>query len=336
MPNITITDESHWLSVREAHIGGSEVSALFNRWLVPTGQTVTLHAYEPVPDGAVFLGSCSPYTNAYALWLAKAGKLMPEDWNPSERMQAGTYLEPALAEWAKAKWDWKLRKVRRYHSHDKILGWGASVDFEVQEPGMAPVEFKNIDFLIARDNWLIEGEEVLSAPLHINLQLQHYIGARNAKEGWIVACVGGNELVRGRFDAHEATIARISEAVSAFWKGVAADVPPDHLAEYDTVAEQFAYGRAVEDNEARDLRGDDTAAVLARRYMRLQRHSKFIDGIADNIKGRLALKLGEVSKAKGDGFRLSWPVIEREEKMIPARLQAAKTYRGGLTVRATN
>lgn len=335
MPSIAIRDESHWLSVREANIGGSEVAALFNRWLLPSGQTVTLHAYEAVPEGAVPLGSCSPYTNAYALWLSKTGRLMPENWHPSERMQAGTYLEPALAKWAGAKWSWRIRKVRRYHEHPSITGWGASVDYEVHGPGMEPVEFKNVDFMIARDNWLIEGDEVLTAPLHINLQLQHYIGARDAKAGWIVACVGGNELARGRVQRHEPTIARIGEAIKMFWTMVAADVPPAHLAEFDTVKEQFAYGTAVSDAEALDLRDDAEAAMLARRYMRLKRHADFVDGIISNVKGRLALKVGEVSKARGEGFRISWPVIEREEKLIPARMQTAKTYRGGFTVTAT-
>lgn len=330
MPTVALKDENEWLAVREENIGGSEISALFNRYQFPNGSTITLHAYEEVPDGAVPLGSCSPYTNAYKLWLAKSGKVMPEDFNPSERMQAGTYLEPALAEWARNKWDWKLRKVRRYHLHPTIFGWGASVDYEVHGPGMDPVEFKNIDGLVAKRDWVIEGEEILVAPLHIQLQVQHYLAARESKLGWIVACVGGNQLVRGSFEPHQPTIERIEEAVEAFWKGVQTDTPPINAVEYSAVAEQFAYGD--KDAEAINLEGDDEAAMLARRYMRLKRHADRIEVITENVKGRFALKLGEVTKARGDGFKVSWPVINRVEKFIPARQQTAKTYRGGFTV----
>ncbi|CAB4122680.1 hypothetical protein UFOVP32_52 [uncultured Caudovirales phage] len=331
MPTIALKDENEWLAIRDSHIGGSEIAALFTRYAL-RGSTVTLHAFEPIPDGASPLGSCSPYTSAYKVWLTKAGKVMPEGWNPSERMNAGTYLEPALAQWAQAKWGWRLRKVRRYHQHDAIQGWGSSLDYEVHGPGLDPVEFKNIDGLIAKRDWVIEGDEILVAPLHIQLQVQHYLGARNAKRAWIVACVGGNQLVRGEFARHEPTIARIAEAIAAFWASVAADAPPEHAATYDAVADQFAFGDALA--PPADLNEDDEAAMLARRYLRIKQHSEFTEAALANVKGRLALKIGEATKARGDGFRVSWPVIERAEKTIPARLQTAKTYRGGFTVTA--
>ena len=332
MPHIDIKDEAHWLAVRDMHIGGSEVAALFSKWLLPDGQTAVLHAYEEPPEGALLLGSCSPYTNAYELFLNKSGKLKPKDWVSNERMDAGTYLEPALAEWAKAKYDWKLRKVRRYSTHPTIEGWGCSVDFEVHGRGMEPVEFKNIDFLIARDKWQIVDGEVIVPPLHIILQLQHYIGARGSERGWIVACVGGNELVRGSFDAHTPTIERIGEAVAAFWAGVRADHCPEHLASFETAKEQFAFGRTLKDTEAHDLTGDGDAARLARRYLRWAKHLKFTEGVVDNIKGGLAIKVGEATRARGDGFKVTWPAIQREEKTIPAKIQKAMSYRGAFTV----
>lgn len=329
MPTIQITDEAHWLSVRDSFIGGSEVSALFARWLLPSGEKVTLHAYEEPPEGAIPLGSCSPYTDAHSLWLHKSGKVPPKEWEENERMQAGSFLEPAIAAWAKEKWGWKLRKVRRYNAHDTIKGWGASVDFEEHGPGMEPVEIKNIDFLIARDNWIIEDGEVVVPPIHIILQLQHYIGARNAAAGWIMACVGGNTLVRGKFERHEPTIARIGEAITAFWQGVALDIPPNSTP-FEAVKEEFRYGRAVKD--ALDLRGDSEAAMMARRYMRWKKHLEFTETHLSHIKGGLARKIGEVTKVMGDGWKATWPVIEREEKLIPAKVQKAMSYRGGFTV----
>lgn len=330
MPTLQIKDEAHWLSIRDQHIGGSDIAALFNRWLLPDRRVVVLHAYEPVPAGAEPLGSISPYTTAYRMFLERTGRLMPKDWNPNERMQAGTHLEPAIAEWAKAKFDWRIRKVRRYHQHPVVAGWGASVDFEVHGPGMEPVEIKNVDGLIFKRSWVAENGEVIGAPLHIQLQLQHYIGAREAQAGWTVVCVGGNELMRGRFERHDPTQERIAEAVTAFWQGVAEDRAPVETADYDAVSDELAYGD--KSLAPTDLSGDPEATVLARRLDRLKRHADFVDGSLSKVKAQLALKVGDATRAVGDGFKVTWPVVERKAKTIPAREQAAATYRGGFSV----
>lgn len=333
MPDLKFNSEAEWLALRDAHIGGSEVAGLFCDWRLTDGGTVTLHAYEDVPEGAVCLGACSPYTTPYKLFTTKAGLAMPEDWNPSERMQAGTYFEPAMAQWANAKWGWKIRKVRRYSQHPEVRGWGCSVDYEIHGPGMDPVEFKNIDGLVAKNKWVIEKDEVIAAPLHVQLQLQHYLAARGAKRGWIVACVGGNKLVRGEFTAHEPTHQRMREAITAFWEAVDAGTPPPFAVDYESVSDAFALGAKTA--APVDLTGDAEAAMLARRMKRWAKHAKFIETALDNIKGRLAVKVGEAPKAVGDGFRVSWPVINIPAKTVPARIQAERNYRGGLTVTLT-
>lgn len=327
--DIKIIDEAHWLSLRGDFIGGSEVAALFANWRLPSGEVVVLHGYAPVPEGAVYMGSCSPYKGAYELWLEKAGKVMPADFNPNERMIAGTYLEPAIAQWSMVKWGWKLRKVRRYSVHPTVEGWGCSVDYEEHAEGMVPVEIKNIDFLVAKQSWVIDGDDVIDAPLHILLQLQHYIGGREADSGWIVPCIGGNELARGQFKRHDAAQAMIAEAITAFWAGVRADTPPANVATFVALKEEFALGGGSFAN----LEGDKAAAKAARRYLRWKAHEKFLETAMDRIKGELAMHVAQNTKVVGDGFSVTWPVIEREEKVIPARLQKALTYRGGFTVK---
>lgn len=328
MSFVAINNEAEWLAIRESNIGGSEAAALFSNWIVD-GQSHVFHAFEPIPETAYYAGSCSPYTNAYKLFLNKTGQIMPDDFN-SERMQAGTYLEPAIAEWARSKFGMKLRKVRRYHLHPSIQGWGASVDYEVHGPGMDPVEIKNVDGLVAKREWVIEGDEVISTPLHISLQIQHYIAARGAERGWIIANIGGNHLVRGEVKRHEPTIARLAEAIPAFWEAVNANAAPVRCAEFDDVKEEFAFGGG----EFTDLSNSEDAGKLARRLKRIQRHQKFVTKQESNLKGRLGALIGGASRAKLPGFKVSWPVITREEKMIPARMQDAMTYRGGFTLTA--
>jgi predicted phage-related endonuclease len=329
MPSVAVNSEAEWLTLREMNIGGSEAAALFSTWIVD-GVSHTFHAYEDIPEGAIYAGSCSPYSNAYKLFLNKTGKLMPEDFS-GERIQAGQFMEPAIAEWARTKFDMKLRKVRRYHLHPDVQGWGASVDYEVHGPGMDPVELKNVDGLIAKRDWVIEGDEVVQTPLHIILQLQHYMAARSAERGWIIACIGGNQLVRGEFKPHEPTQARIREAIEAFWRGVAEERPPYRAAEYADVAEENAFGGGF-GTQALDLTTDHSITTLANRYVRVKRHMDFIETHLENLKGQIAARVGGYARANLPAHKVTWPIINREAKLIPARQQEAKTYRGGFTL----
>lgn len=329
MSAVPVPDEATWLSLREAHVGGSDIASLFYRWLHPNGEEAVHQIYEAPPKGSTLLGCLSPFKSGYRLWQEKAGRLMPDDLSGVERVQAGNFLEPALAEWAKDKWDWKLRKVRRYCKHDSVEGWGASLDYEVQEKGLPPVEFKNIDGLQFRDKWVADQGEILMPPLHYVLQLQHQIGAVGADHGWVVCCVSGNELLRGRIERHDGTQKKIAEAIEAFWQGVNGNVEPTWLADYETVADEYRYG---DDALPADLTGDGELPTLIATYLTKKKALAEFEVEVDNLKGQIAARVGEATKAKALGYRISWPRIERPEKVIPEKVQKALTYRGALTI----
>lgn len=332
MAAIAIKSEAEWLSVRESFVGGSEIASLFYAYQLPDGSEVVRHAYEEQPLDATPLGCLSNFRSATGLYNEKAGLVMPEDFS-SERVDAGRFIEPALAEWSKKKWGWPIRKVRRYLSHETVDGWGASLDYEIHGDGETgvPVEFKNIDWLVFQREWVCDGEEIIAPPLKYSLQLQHQMGGTGADHGWIVVCVGGNELKRGRIARHEPTQARIAEAVSAFWAGVRSETAPIAVADYGAVAKAFAEGdKAL----ALDLTEDESFPDLCSRYVRRKADLDAIEKDVERLKGQIAIRLGEATKAKTRGYRLSWPVVRREAKLIPARQQEATTYRSGLTVTA--
>jgi predicted phage-related endonuclease len=333
MPAIKFASEAEWLALRDAHVGGSDVAALFNLWQLPDKTLRMLHVYEAPPEGALHIECVSPYKSSFALWQEKAGRLAPS-FEENERIVAGTHLEPALAAWAQHKWpDWKLRKVRRYLQHDRHPGWGASRDYEVVAEGYAPVEFKNVDWLVFRDKWKGEGED-LEPPLHINLQLQSQIGVGTAKcdHGWIVVCVGGNQLHRVRVPRHDATQERLGGAIDMFWDGVRSEAQPNWLADEDTVLRLSVLD--VDDAAPPvDLTENEASCRDARRYMRWHRHAKFVDGQISAMKARLLLGMTEATKAMTTDAVIGCPVINRAAKQIPARWQDAKTYRGGFTVK---
>ena len=319
-----------WHKLRSAFIGGSDVASLFHVWMLPGGTEAVLHIGEQ-PDDGLPVKSLSPYKNGYRLWLEKRGGMAAEDLDEVERIRAGTFLEPAIAAWAKDKWNWPIRKVRRYHAHDEVKGWGASLDYEVHGGGVSgiPVEIKNVDYLVFKDGWTVDVDtgEIIGVPMHINLQIQAQIGAAGVDHAWVVACVGGNTLYRGRIDRHEPVQLLLSEAIFAFW-----NIPeaPEWLASAETCKE--LYRKGFKDTLA-DLTGDNEAQIIARRFLRWKRHGAKVEAIIDGLKGRLQAKMGEKTKAKGDGFSITWPAIHRDAKVIPAREQAELDYRGGFTLK---
>jgi len=332
MGAIAVSNEAEWLSLRDSHVGGSEVASLFYRWRYADGTEAVLHLYETPPEGATLVESLSPFKTGYRLWQEKAGRVMPDDLSSNERVQAGNFLEPALAAWAGEKFKWKLRKVRRYCTHATVTGWGASLDYEAHEPGFPPIEFKNVDGLAFRDSWAVEGDEIIMPPLNYVLQLQHQIGAVGADHGWIVACVGGNRLLRGRIERHEPTQQKIAEAIAAFWEGVETGTEPKWVADYDSVAETYRYGsKALQV----DLTADGDLPQLCADYLARKAEADQLEATISHLKGQIASKLGDAAKAVASGYRMSWPVVERPEKVIPERIQKALTYRGALTITPT-
>lgn len=333
MVSFAVDSEAEWLALRESNVGGSEVAALFYRWRMPDGRDVVRHLYQPAPEQGTPLGSVSPYKTPMRLWAEKSGKVMPADIS-NERTRAGRHMEAAIAAWSREKWGWNIRKVRRYLAHDAAPGWGASLDYELHESGSAgaPVEFKNVDFLVFRDEWEAEEETVLAPPLHITLQVQAQIGCANADHGWIVPCVGGNEILRGRIDRHEPVQRMIAEAVAAFWGGVRSGQPPSHVADIAAVADCHAFA-LDESAGALDLSADSEFTELCRRYLRWQEHQVRTEIMVDNLKGRIALKLGEHTRAKGQLHNVTWTLVNRPERIVPERLQPAMSFRGALYVR---
>ena len=334
MPTLKTESEAEWLAVREHHVGGSEIAALFYVWRTPDGGEVTRHLFEAPDEGDICLGCLSPYTTGYRLWHEKAGRLKPKDFG-NERIDAGTHLEPAIARWAGDKWDWKIRRVKRYFQHGSAPGWGASLDYEVHEKGSSgqPVEIKNVDGLIFRDQWSGDDDRVYDMPMHIHLQLQHQIGAVGAEVGHVVCCVAGNDLKRGIFEVHKPTQARIAEAVSQFWHSVAEGVSPDWLADFDTVADVWSVGPPGDKKAAPvDMSDDEYLAREVRRLERWKAHQKFVEGQVEMIKGRVGARIGERYKIVTPDYRITWPTITRPAKMVPGYWMDEKTYRGGMTV----
>lgn len=338
MPNIRIESDDHWHDLRNSHIGGSDVAGLFYEVEIPAERhgdppTMTIQSItDPLPPGARPMACLSPYKTGYRLWLEKAGKLKP-DFVDNERVDAGKFLEEGLAKWAVSKWpEAPLRKVRRYMTHPQIQGWGATLDYETVT-GLRPVEFKNVDALIFKDQWGTPDDGVNTPPIHIMLQLQAQLGVSGKDEGDVIVCVGGNELKRATFKLHDETQIKIGKAIAEFWVSVALNKPPLAFADIDTASAFYRYGTPDHGVALNDPSFD----VICRRILRLRRARARIETIENNLEGRIAAAMGALSggaatKALTGGHRISWPVVVRPGQMYPAKWVDELTYRQGLRI----
>lgn len=238
MTAIPVSERVNW-------VGASEVAALFG---------------------------ASPYQTLFEIWHQKAGNIPPANLDGDERVQAGQFLEPAIARWAASKWpDWSPRPVGYYIAHPSVDGMGCSLDFEDAasdgpDEARPPIEIKNVDSLIFRDQWAAEGDEIVDAPLHILIQVQHQLACRpQAPHGWILACVGGNRLYRMRVERHPNMIAAIETGVADFWRSVREGRAPrpDFQADAEVIGRLYA----AQGERLIDLTDSNRAPELCAEYL---------------------------------------------------------------------
>ena len=262
MTNIAVKERINW-------IGASESAALFG---------------------------VSPYTTKFELWHQKCGNIENEFLDDNDRIMAGRFLEPSIAAWAEVKWDWPIVPVPDYRPSLDVARMGCSLDFETAQ-GMEPVEIKNVDNLIFRNDWSHDGDIITDAPMHILVQIQHQLACQlkgrmtTAKRSWLIVCVGGNKLYRMEVPRHAAMIDRIEREVEEFWASIEAQDAPDPNFDMDSEAIALLYkGNGI---EMIDLRGNDRARDLAAIYL---------DGLEDENAGRNQKKaaMSELKTILGD------------------------------------
>ena len=193
MVALSVRDQIHWHDLRSQHIGGSEVAALFDM---------------------------SPFTTLWQVWMEKSGKLPPEDLSGNKSIQAGTFLESGIANWAAHRWDMKIEKVVDYFTADDCPGMGASLDFQTE--GGHPVEIK---WSAHGDGWEYEGDTITCAPDNYVLQVLHQMACTDAEYGWLIALIR-NEPRRMKIPRSEEIISKIKSHVAKFWDSVRSGEEP--------------------------------------------------------------------------------------------------------------
>jgi putative phage-type endonuclease len=265
-----IQGSEEWHAARRKVIGASEIAALFGE---------------------------SPYMTKFQLWQIKAGRIEPDDLSENERVQAGIYLEPAVARWISEREGWHIKRGDGHTIHSTVAGMGASLDYEIIFPFQATLEIKTVDWLVRRA-W---GEE---PPLSYLLQCQHQMACTEHQEAVLGVLVGGNNLEIFRYPRRPKVIAAIEQAVAEFWQSIRDNRPPtpDYAADYATIAKLYA---STSPGKQADFTGDNRMPELMVEYTRGLALEKEGETVKKAAAAEITAKMGDSEFALLDDYKIT-------------------------------
>lgn len=287
---------------RAQHVGGSEVSALFD---------------------------CNPWLTHFELWHRKKGTIATPEFNAikpdgtpeNERIFWGVRLEAAIIEAAKERYGYVDREDTGPLSNGD--GLGGHPDRPVICPQRGPIilETKMVDWLEFK-KW---GDE---PPLHYLLQGNTYAGLDYVNGFDMLVLVGGNKLERIQYDFRPKLFAEAERRVKAFWQSVHENRPPkpDYSRDVDALKQVYA----EQDDETVDLSGDNRVAICAAEYLQAGIDEREAKARKDAAQAELIDKLKTAAVGLADGFTIKSTLV----KSIPDReatageiIKGRKAYR---------
>jgi predicted phage-related endonuclease len=212
--------------------------------------------------------------------MEKSGKLSPEDISGNKAVQAGTFLESGIANWAAHRWSMDLAKVNDYYTVDDCPGMGASFDY-IANNG-APVEIK---WSARGYGWNYNGEEIDEAPENYLLQVQHQLACTTSDHAWLVALID-DEPRRMKVPRNDNIIDAIKHEITLFWQSIADGKEP----EPDYATDVAAITKLMGTLPKSDVVLDDADALLFLDYKTAKEDEKIAAARADEAKATLLMK----------------------------------------------
>lgn len=293
----TVTE---WLALRAQDITSTEASALFG---------------------------ASPYMTPFELFHRKreAAIVSIEE---NERVVWGSRLQDSIARGLAEDNKWAVRKMPEY-IRETDLRLGSSFDFRIQAAGpyTAPIppeandgpddsilEIKNVDSLIYKSGWLVDGKNV-EAPPHIEIQVQHQMLVSGLKSAKIAALIGGNRVVVIERVADVAIMDAIKTKAAEFWKSIEDGIAPapNFAMDAEFIGKLYNY---AEPGKVLDANGNAEIAVLVASYQKAAAEAKAADVLKKAAKAELLTKIGAAEKVVSDTFSISAGLVG------PTRIEA--------------
>jgi putative phage-type endonuclease len=316
---LSFESEAEWLAMRDKDLTSTEAAALFG---------------------------CSPYATTYELYHRKTGQLVV-DFESNDRVVWGNRLESAIA-FGIAEDHGLIVEPFKVYARIPELRMGSSFDFKIvglvdgftgdetyrdlfRENGPGIMEVKNVDGLQFKRGWIADGE-IMEAPPHIELQVQHQQEVADMEWTVIAPLVGGNTpmpFVRMRDrQIGEA----IREKVAEFWKMVDTGKAPDP--DFNVDGSTIAALLANDNGETIDMSDNNRLAEVVAEHAKASADFKDAETRKDAAKAEILIIIGENKTVIGTGFKISAGSVKEspgtlvEPHMIGTRIGGRKGYRG--------
>lgn len=286
------TSEFEWLQWRAADLTSTEVAALFG---------------------------ASPYQTEFELYHYKKGTLKRSDFIENDRMKWGKRLESAIA-YGVAEDHGLLIEPFKDYVRIPELRVGSSFDFKIvgitedwkgedstardmfikHGPGL--MEVKNVDGLQFKRSW-IDGEELVEAPPHIELQAQYQLAVTGLGWTMISPLVGGNTPRTSVREADTELHKIMFDKVAAFW--VRIDTNDEPAPDYTKDGKAISALHVDNDGSAVDLSDDPRVFQLCKTYKDGKALAKQGDASADAAKAELLTIIGAAKSIQATGYKIS-------------------------------
>lgn len=293
---IELTTEDKWLELRRNYIGGSEVATLFG---------------------------LNPFKSYWQLWMEKAGKIDPVDMSGNDAVNAGKFLEPAIAEYARYKFGMFLKKSPFYLTADSVRGMGATLDYQTDDG--IPVELK---YSVFGKGWEFSRDDIIRIPENYILQVQQQIECCGAEYGWIIVFNNGS-LYRAKIERRQRIIDEMKKRITEFWASVDSGIEPPLKDDRDveTAIKEFYSTENGEIKTIPEIENDIAE------YQKLKDESANIESKMNLLKYHILEKSGEASLVNSGKYELNLkctkdtPEKEITAEMVGQKIGGKKGYR---------
>lgn len=246
-------------------------------------------------DAAAILG-LNPYKSAYALWMEKTGKVIPEDISGKEAVRLGNDLEDYVA---KRFTEATGKKVRREnntifrddlpfaHANYDRLVVGEKAGLEIKTTNALHLsKFKNGEF-----------------PANYYCQAVHYLLVSGLERWYLAVLVLGVDFKVFTIERDEDEIAALEAAERDFWEMVETDTPPELDGSLSTEEALNAEFPQSDPDEEVDLTGNAADLALLEEC---DRQIKDLEERKTAAKNRIMQTMGTAERGYYGGYTVSW------------------------------
>lgn len=291
-----ISSRQEWLQWRQQDVTASDVAAVCGR---------------------------DSYRTAAKVWAEKTGVISPSP--QTEFLEFRLALEAAVIDMLRMRRpSWRIERAGVY-LRDPDLRLGATPDAVAVDPdfpGFGIVQCKTVVRSVYEREWHRIDDEYSEAPLPY--QIQTLTESMLAGAAWaiipalILDGAGTGSFTIAKVPRNERAEEKIRIRVAEFWAATDAGRMPRIDYERDAEVVDALHPKPLHREPPLDLSGDNELPVLLARRADNKRSIADAEKECDAIDTELKHKIGNFDSALTRGWKVTWKMKRREEKIVPA------------------